>query len=246
MTMLEKRFYPRQEIAEIVGITNLKDRHFAEKVRRYLDNRGYEYEYSTRGANITRLPQTAEEQLAFLLRDSLGLDVQINAYDFACFIKAFSVIRGFDSMPWASRTAFFNQHFNNEVSQATLQRWIARLTEKDKDQDETTQNMMRFKKGALWRTFKDEDGSKVQVWVDPDTDEYREYCEKRSELLIGFSNADKQTRKDMWGAMVQKLYPEYGVYYYCPQFVMNALGEHAEEISRLVAQVMAERQEGNK
>ena len=123
---------------------------------------------------------------------------------------------------------------------------IARLTEKDTNQNETTQNMMRFKKGALWRTFKDEDGSKVQVWVDPDTDEYREYCEKRSELLVGFSNADKQTRKDMWGAMVQKLYPEYGVYYYCPQFVMNALGEHAEEISRLVAQVMAERQEGNK
>ena len=66
MAMLEKRFYPRQEIAEIVGITNLKDGHFAEKVRRYLDKRGYEYEYSSRGANITRLPQTAEEQLAFL------------------------------------------------------------------------------------------------------------------------------------------------------------------------------------
>ena len=35
MTTLEKRFYPRQEIAEIVGITNLKDKHFAEKVKRY-------------------------------------------------------------------------------------------------------------------------------------------------------------------------------------------------------------------
>ena len=41
MTTLEKRFYPRQEIAEIVGITNLKDKHFAEKVKRYLDNRKY-------------------------------------------------------------------------------------------------------------------------------------------------------------------------------------------------------------
>lgn len=236
MAMLEKRFYPRQEIAEIVGITNLKDGHFAEKVRRYLDKRGYEYEYSSRGANITRLPQTAEEQLAFLLRDSLGLDVQINVYDFACFIRAFSVIGSFDSMPWMSRTVFFNQHFENEVSQATLQRWMKFLTE--------SKNVSPQKKGALWRSFKDEDGDKVQVRVDPDSEEYREYCEKRSELLIGFENADKETRSKMWGSMVHHLYPEYGVYYYCPEFALNALGDQAEEISRLVAQVMAERQEG--
>ena len=236
MAMLEKRFYPRQEIAEIVGITDRKDGHFAEKVKRYLNKRLYEYEYSRKGANITQLPKTAEEQLASLMRDELELNKQRNAYLFACFIRAFSVIGSFESMPWTSRTAFFNQHFENTITQTTLERWMRFL--------QKGENVIRFKKGALWRTIKDEDGDKVQVRVDPDSEEYREYCEKRSEKLIGFQNADKETRNKRWGTMVYDLYPEYGVYYYCPQFVLNALGDQAEEISRLVAQVMAERQEG--
>lgn len=76
----------------IVGITNLQDKHFAEKVRRYLDNRKYGYDYSRKGVSITSIPETAEAKLAFLLRNSLGLDNQVDAYDFACFINAFSAI----------------------------------------------------------------------------------------------------------------------------------------------------------
>ena len=111
MTTLEKRFFPRQEIAEIVGITNLKDKHFAEKVKRYLDNRKYGYDYSRKGVSITGLPETAEEQLASMLRNSLGLDIQVDAYHFACFINAFSAIKGFDAMPWITRTAIINQNY---------------------------------------------------------------------------------------------------------------------------------------
>ena len=167
MATLEKRFYPREEIAQIVGIADLHDKHFAEKVKRYLDNLLYGYDYSRKGVIITELPQTAEAQLANLLRETIGLDVQIDAFNFACFIRAFSVIGSFTSMPWTSRTAFFNQHYENEVSQATLQRWMKRMVDSD--------NIIRFKKGALWRTLKDEDGDKVQVRVDPDSEEYREY-----------------------------------------------------------------------
>lgn len=76
MVMLEKRFYPRQEIAEIVGIADLHDGHFAEKVKRYLNNRGYGYDYSRNGVTISRTPQTAEEQLVFLMRDELKLNKQ--------------------------------------------------------------------------------------------------------------------------------------------------------------------------
>ena len=46
--------------------------------------------------------------------------------------------------------------------------------------------------------------------------------------------------------MVYNLMPDYGVYYYCPSSILNALGDQAEEIARLVAQVMAERQEAGK
>lgn len=171
MDMLEKRFYPRQEIAEIVGITNLKDKHFAEKVKRYLDNRKYGYDYSRKGVSITALPETAEEQLASLLRNSLGLDIQVDAYDFACFINAFSAIDGFDAMPWITRTTIFNHHYHNNVSKTTLERWHRLLVESG--------NMTKFAKGALWRTFKDNDGYIVQKRVEPDSQEYQEYCEKR-------------------------------------------------------------------
>ena len=161
--MLQKRFYPRQEIAEIVGITNLQDKHFAEKVKRYLDNHKYGYDYSRKGVSITSIPETAEAKLAFLLRDSLGLDNQVDAYDFACFINAFSSIDGFDAMPWITRTAIFNHHYHNNVSKPTLERWHHHLVESG--------NMVKFAKGALWRTFKDEDGYIVQKRVEPDSQE---------------------------------------------------------------------------
>lgn len=237
MTTLEKRFYPRQEIAEIVGITNLQDKHFAEKVKRYLDNRKYDYDYSCKGVTITAHPETAEEQLASLLRNVLGLDVQTDAYYFACFIDAFSSIEGFDAMPWISRTGVFNHHYHNTVSKPTLERWHHHLLKSG--------NMVKFAKGALWRTFKDEDGYIVQKRVDPESQEYKEYCEKRWAYLSGsgFDGANKETRKNTWGSMVYTLMPDYGVYYYCPSSLLNALGDQAEEISRLVAQVMAERRE---
>lgn len=240
MDMLEKRFYPRQEIAEIVGITNLQDKHFAEKVRRYLDNRKYGYDYSRKGVSITVLPETAEEQLAFLLRNSLGLDNQVDAYVFACFINAFSAIDGFDSMPWKSRTAFFNRHYNKKISQSTLERYRKCLVDSG--------DLVRFAKGALWKTITDEDGYKVQIRVEPDSQEYKDYCEKRTALLkeFGFNGADHWARNRIWQSMVDTLKPEYGTYYYCPQYVLNALGDQAEEIARLVAQVMAERQEADK
>ena len=237
MITLEKRFYPRQEIAEIVCITNLQDKHFAEKVKRYLDNRKYGYDYSRKGVSITALPETAEEQLASMLRDALGLDIQTDAYHFACFIDAFSAIPGFDAMPWISRRAIFNEYYHNNVSKPTLERWHRHLVESG--------NLVKFAKGALWRTFKDEDGYIVQRKVEPDSKEYQEYCEKRKAYLncCGFDGADKETRKNSWGSMVYNLMPEYGVYYYCPSSILNALGDQAEEISRLVAQVMAERRE---
>lgn len=240
MIRLEKRVYSREEIATIVGITDLKDSHFAEKVRRYLDNRLYDYDYSRRGVKITRCPETAEERLTSLVRGELGLDCQINAIHFSYFIAAFSLIESFASMPWASREAFYNLYFKPEdqVPGITLKRWMSVLVE--------TGNATRFKKGTLWKTIKDEDGDKIQVRVDPESEEYQEYCGKRSALLEGFEKADKEARKQIWSNMVHTLLPDYGVYYYCPEFTLNALGEHAEEISQLVAAVMAERREEEK
>ena len=52
---LEKRFYPRAEIAEIMGLVT-NDRNLANKVRTRLNNWGYEYNYSRHGIEITKVP----------------------------------------------------------------------------------------------------------------------------------------------------------------------------------------------
>lgn len=234
MARLEKKFYTLDEIAQVVGREQTE--HFARDCKNDLSKWQYEYQWcKKRGVMITDLPPTAEEKLTSLLRNELKLDKQINAYNFACFIASFSIIDSFDSMPWDSRIAFFNQYYENEVSQSALKHWMKILIDSG--------NVGRFKKGALWKTIKDEHGDKIQVKVDSNSDEYKEYCVKRSALLTNFENADKQGKKKIWSNMVYSLYPKYGVYYYCSEFVLNALGEQAEEICRLVAQIMAERQE---
>lgn len=237
MVRLEKKFYTLDEIAQVVG--RERNKQFSRDCQNDLSKWQYEYQWhKRRGVIITGLPFTSEEKLTSLLRNELKLDKQVEPYEFACFITALSFSNNFVSMPWDSRTAFFNQYYGNKVTQSTLKHWMKKLVDSG--------NVERFKKGALWKTVKDEHGDKVQVRVDANSDEYREYCDRRSALLTDFEKADKQGRKQMWGHMVHALYLEYGVYYYSPAFVLNGLGEQAEEICRLVAQIMAEQQEQQK
>lgn len=60
---LEKRFYPRMEIAEIMELST-RDKNFADKVKTRLKNWGYKYIYiKRRGVEITGIPSTAEEKV---------------------------------------------------------------------------------------------------------------------------------------------------------------------------------------
>ena len=61
MTKLEKRYYTRAELAEILEIKE-NDSHFARKVKETLTKYGYEYKYSCKGVDITYIPKTIEEQ----------------------------------------------------------------------------------------------------------------------------------------------------------------------------------------
>ena len=110
MQQLECRFYPRQEIAEALSVNPKDSKHFAERVKTTLDKWGYEYEYSRSGVEITGKPETAEERLREILIRKLNLDVQIDAYAFACFICAFTDIGSFDSMPWEERAELIRRN----------------------------------------------------------------------------------------------------------------------------------------
>lgn len=97
-----------------------------------------------------------------------------------------------------------------------------------------------MKKGALWHTYRDENGVKRQEPADPDGEAYKEYCYLRASVLDCIRetdekiNASPEVRKGAYGQMLRQLYSEYGCYYWCPEIVLNALGDDIEEIIRLV------------
>lgn len=233
MEFLEMRFYPREEIAAIVGLSDLHDSHFAEKVQKYLNNCNYKYEYTRKGVTINKRPETAEERLQSLLRDKLKLDNQTNAYNFACFIAAFDLIDGFDSMPWDTRGKAFEDFFGLKIPAITMSRWMKKIYNEGAAE--------KMKKATLWKTTKDEKGAKHQERQDPDSREYRQYCAERSGLLEEYQKAG-MTFSEAWGQAIKELSAD-GVYYYCGGIVFNAFGDTAEEIARLVDEVMAEHQE---
>ena len=52
---LQKRFYSRSEIAEIMELAP-NDKNFANKVQTRLNNWGYKYHYSSKRVEIKRVP----------------------------------------------------------------------------------------------------------------------------------------------------------------------------------------------
>ena len=90
MEQLEKRFYPREELAEIAGL-DIHGHNFSAQMKSYLERWGYGYEFVPRkGFLITKIPETAEEKLVELLRRVFHVDTQIDTYAFSCFVFAFS------------------------------------------------------------------------------------------------------------------------------------------------------------
>ena len=100
---LEMRFYPREELATIAGL-DAHDHNFSATMKRTLTLWGYEYEFKPRhGFAITKVPTTPEERLIEILRRDVGIDTQVDALKFSCFMSAFVLIPDFLAMPWRTR-----------------------------------------------------------------------------------------------------------------------------------------------
>ena len=100
---LEKRFYPRMEIAEIMELST-RDKNFADKVKTRLKNWGYKYIYiKRRGVEITEIPSTAEEKVQELLIRKLNLDSQTNLKAFAIMMYLLASDYEFATSPWLTR-----------------------------------------------------------------------------------------------------------------------------------------------
>ena len=204
-----------------INYTNYTITITAEFDRKLQDLKSDEYEL------IQRVK--AEACLKEILIRELALDVQINAYDFACFLTAFSDIEGFESMPWGERESALSKTYGVNVSERTLRNWCARLIQR---------NMICANGDrTCWRTEIFE-GIKYRSRVtQEDYGEMRDYFNRRRELVAAeYQNAlssgisVKDAKQQAWGHAYKQLWPEYQCCYYsCKGFQLNAFSELEQE-----------------
>ena len=236
MKVLENRFYSNAEISEVVGIPTDAGQ-FARDTKKKLTKEGYAFEFfKKRGfKNISRTV-TPQMELKKLLVERLGLSTQVDALDFAQFLVAIMTVPGFDSMPYPVREEVISDICGHNIDDGTLRHWMSRLY--------GSGNAYREKRGALWHTYKDEHGIKRQEPADPNSEEYKTYCDWRTSTLEAIKKADEECnaspeeRKKAYGKMLSCLYDKYGCYYWCPEITLNAIGDDMPEILRLLYEIL--------
>ena len=204
-----------------------------------LEKWGYEYDYSRSGVEITGKPDLPEEKLKEILIRKLNLDVQINAYDFACFLCAFTDIGSFDSMPWEERAEQMQLKYDVDVTDRTLRSWCKRLIGND--------IIQKCGRETFWKTqrFGKE---KYRTPVAADDEEMAQYFQKKREYLevarLAAEEAGKTGREATaaaWDATYKSLWREFGCCYYsCRGLLFNAIGEdYIFEIYELAQEIAA-------
>lgn len=228
MKELENRFYSRAEISEATGIPASASQ-FARDVKKKLADEGYAYEWKPRqGVQILSRAVTPQMELKQLLVERLGLSTQIDALDFAQFLVAIMTVPGFASMPYETKEVIISGICGHDIDDGTLRHWMSKLY--------GSGNAFREKKGALWHTYKDEFGVKRQEPANPNGEEYKVYCDARTQTLEAIKK-EEDPRK-AYGIMIACLYDKYGCYYWCPEITLNAIGDDMPEIIRLVEEIV--------
>ena len=157
---------------------NIKDTdHFARNVKAKLEKWGYGFHYIDRqGVEILSKPETPAERLAEMLYRGLGIDIQTNAEQFACFIAAFTDIEGFADKPWDTRLKLYNEYYGYSFSDhRTLRSWCSQLIKRG--------IIVKNACAVKWRTYY-EGGKKIQEPIEEiDEVEMESYYQRRGEIF---------------------------------------------------------------
>ena len=245
LKQLETKFYSRQEIAEILSV-NIKDsNNFKRNVENKLRKWGYKYNYSRKGVEIIEAPISATAKLSEILIRHYGIDIQIDAYSFACFISAFVEIEGFCSMPWEERKINMEQVYGISVEERTLRNWCNKLI--------NTNTIAKTGEKTNWRTICIS-GKKEREWIDgiPEAEqEMKEYYSLRKQLVdkyiadaVAAGKTDcKEIKAEAWKTAYETLWKKYGCCYYsCKGLLLSGFDdtEVLAEIYELVNKITTE------
>lgn len=222
MKQLELRSYPRAEIAEVLSV-NIKDsKHFKRNVEDKLSKWGYGFHYTTDLVELITKPETPEERLSEILYRGFGLDIQISARQFACFLAAFTDIDGFCSMPWKKRAELFFRLYGYCVSEKTLSNWCKKLV---------AHGVISIGGAStLWITIF-ENGKKIRRPVEECDEETKlKYYERRRELykvnyksFLDSGSSTAEAKRQAWNRTFNELWDEFRCcFYYCKNTVLSA------------------------
>jgi hypothetical protein len=173
----------------------------------------------------------------------VGLDIQVKPYAFSCFLCAFTDVENFTSMPWEQREIALQREYNVCVCDKTLRNWCSKLMKKgfiQKDGQRTA-----------WVT-EIVDEVKQRFPVDPDSQEMKDYFQRRHILLeenrkyaqeSGLTG--KEAINQAWSDTMKQLWKEFHCcYYYCKGFCLSAFDPDEEnileEIYELTREIAAE------
>lgn len=242
MYRLECKAYTRTEIAELLSVNPKDNKHFKRNVETKLQNWGYGYEYNTQSVLITSRPETPEAKLREILIRQIGLDVQIDTKAFACFICAFTDIKGFASMPWGNRELILQQRYNVCVTERTLRNWTAALIKKD--------YLSKSENRTFWKT-EICGREKSRIAIPEDDLRMKEYLLRKSELLkenreaaVASGVPALEINSLVWEQTMKQLWAEYSCCYYsCKSFSFNAFDPEISgclfEIQELTREMIA-------
>ena len=212
--------YTKLEMAAYANI-DIEDKNFAAKLKKKLTQWGYEYKYSRTKVEITKVPESAEDQLFCLLQKELDLDIRINVKYFAIFFYELCYNPTFVSAPWEVRVNILKEKYDIEISRQTLCSWTKKLIE---------HNYIGEKTGiiTLWKTYY-ENGEKQREKVEDD-EEYKTYLKYKNKIY--------NETKD-WDLTYNLCWKEFKCYYYKVNSIeYNIFGEYNELILDLVDKIL--------
>ena len=229
MKQLELRSYPRAEIAEILSVNLSDSKHFKRNVENKLSRWGYSFDYTTQAVTILRKPETAKERLAEIVYRCFGMDIQVDALQFACFIAAFTDIEGFDQMPWEERSARYLKQYGVWVDARTLRNWCRRLI--------GLKIIDRSGKRISWKTTIEKGRKTRRPTEEVDQEEIRAYFQRRATIYdvlyqeaLSKGDLPRVAKENAWADTYKALWAEFHCcYYYCKCFTLNALSEDYQQ-----------------
>lgn len=217
---LERRTYPKKEIAEILGI-NPQSGHFKRDVTRKMQNLGFkegdDFVYKRGDVTVLYVPQTYEEKITYLVR-LLGVDIQVDPKAFTTFLYRLALdgYNDCNKMPWAERESWLRDNCDIQVSERTLRSWTNKLM----DLGIITKDNNDYE----WWSSSKFDGETIREPVQPEEmDKVREYWKDFWKIKAEADKLYPDDKQEAQKYLSRSMWGKYGCCYYkCKSFMFCA------------------------